>query len=78
MTEVKSSIDSDRIMQADEKWAAGNFKAELCFVASAWALHCYEALRTIIDWNSWVCCAPIFSTCKVIRIPDNWSIGIPT
>lgn len=60
MAEVLKPIDLYRIMHADEKWAAKNSKVNLCFLASAWAPHCdEEALRTIVDWNNWVCCASL-------------------
>ena len=52
----KSAVNiAYRIMQADDKWAARNSKADLAYMASIWAPSCdEEALTMMGDWNHWV------------------------
>lgn len=46
---------ANRLLRADEKWAARNSKVDLAYLASIWAPSCdEEALRVMVDWNHWV------------------------
>lgn len=59
---------TNRLLQADAKWAAKNSKADFAYMAAIWAPSCdEEALRVIADWNSWV--RPII-TCDQAKSAD--------
>lgn len=46
---------ANRLLRADEKWAARNSKVDLAYMASIWAPSCdEETLRVMVDWNHWV------------------------
>jgi hypothetical protein len=48
--------DENRLMRMDEKSAARNTKGDFCYLSATWVPQAdEEALRMIVDWNSWVC-----------------------
>lgn len=54
LNEVQIDL-ANRLLQADDEWAARNSKADFAYMAAIWAPSCdEEALRLIIDWNTWV------------------------